>query len=269
MVSSPPSIARKGRGTATVSWYTHIAERRVQTSQRVKDPRMGMHLFQQALSNPRIPLSRLIPSPLPIPRMPSLWEIPQTLWVPPPLPTPEADSYPQGGAPPLWQIIVTASYLRARPSRRGTDLPSTGKVLQLRLARLPDVHLPYMSINTESPATTAQRHIDSTFPDSTLSHELVPKNAQVGTKWLHLLSRGPDERRNCLLHILSYQGPKHGTDDHGSSRRPREVQERSVNRRNTLLVFDDATDLFVQSHRSSDRNGRTTPKFLKSARSTR
>ena len=72
-------------------------------------------------------------------------------------------------------------------------------------------------------------YIDSMCSNSTLFHELVPNIAQVGTTWLHLLSHDANERCNCFLCILSYQGPTHGTDDRGSSWRQREVQRRSVN----------------------------------------
>ena len=153
---------------------------------------MGTRLSQQAPSSPRIPSSLQIP---PSPQIPST----------------------ERGVSPSRQTLVIAPYPRAPPSRRGTDLLPTGKVLLLQLARPPDVHLPHMLINTGSPATTVQRHIGSTFPDPTLSHELVPNNAQVGTEWLHLLSEGPNGQRNRLLRILPYQGPTHGTDNRGSS----------------------------------------------------
>ena len=166
-----PSIASKSRGTATVPLYIRIAARRVQDSQRVRDPQIGTHLFQQAPSIPRTPSSLQIPPPL---RIPSLLQIPSSLQIPPTL--------------PLQEIPQTLWVPSPRPTRGRTDFPPTRKLLQLRLVRLPGVHLSCMSTNTESLATTVPRHIGSTFLSSTLSYELEPKNLQVGTTWLYLLS---------------------------------------------------------------------------------
>ena len=103
----------------------------------------------------QIPSQLRIPSPLQIPSSLQVREIPQNLWVLPPLPIPEADFHPQRGVSPFPRI-------RIRPTSR-IDLPSTGK-LQLLLVRLLDVHLPFMSTHTEPLAATVPRNIGGMFP---------------------------------------------------------------------------------------------------------
>jgi len=94
-----PSIARKRRGIMTVPTYTRIVAERVRTWQRVRDPRMGTHLFQQTPSTLRTHSSL------------------QILWAPPLLPTPKMDLYPQRRMSLFPRILATVSGRRIRPTR--------------------------------------------------------------------------------------------------------------------------------------------------------
>jgi hypothetical protein len=51
-----------------------------------------------------------------------------------------------------------------------------------------------MLTHTGSLANIVPERMGGTFLISTFSRGLAPKNAQVGEKWLHLLSYGPNGR---------------------------------------------------------------------------